>query len=285
MITVNTVRAVKREIKKARADGKTVGFVPTMGYLHEGHLSLMKRAKKENDVVVISIFVNPTQFGPDEDLESYPRNLKKDSEMASSVGADILFAPDAEEMYPDGYATSVEVEGDITRQLCGKSRPGHFKGVTTVVAKFFNIIRPDKAYFGQKDAQQLAVIEKMVRDLNFEVEIIPCPIVREKDGLAISSRNIYLNDSERQDALVLSRSLFEAEEMIKKGEKDAVFIKEMIINNIKAEQSVAIDYVKVVNSMTLLDIDKIEGDFLIALAVKIGKTRLIDNIRGARNDS
>ena len=154
-----------------------------------------------------------------------------------------------------------------------------------MVAKFFNIIRPDKAYFGQKDAQQLAVIEKMVRDLNFEVEIIPCPIVREKDGLAISSRNIYLNDSERQDALVLSRSLFEAEEMIKKGEKDAVFIKEMIINNIKAEQSVAIDYVKVVNSMTLLDIDKIEGDFLIALAVKIGKTRLIDNIRGARNDS
>lgn len=279
MKVCKTVRQIKIEINKAIRAGKSVGFVPTMGYLHDGHLSLIKRARKENDIVVVSIFVNPTQFGEGEDLESYPRDLDRDCRLVEKEGTDFVFAPSAEEMYPHGYMSYVDVEGNITKQLCGKSRVGHFKGVATVVSKLFNIVTPNKAYFGQKDAQQVAVLEQMVRDLNFNIEIVPCPIVREADGLALSSRNTYLSQKERQDALILSKSLIEAEEMIKNGERDAAKIKNFIINNIKTVEYADIDYVEIVNAKTLEDLDQIQGDVLIALAVKIGKPRLIDNIR------
>jgi pantoate--beta-alanine ligase len=278
MIILDKVIEVRKEIKTASKNAKTIGLVPTMGFLHDGHLSLIKRAREENDLVVVSIFVNPTQFGPGEDLESYPRNLERDSSLAESAGADIIFAPSVEEIYPNGYNTYVEVEGEMTKKLCGASRPGHFKGVATVVSKLFNIIAPDRAYFGQKDAQQVAVIEQIVRDLNFDIEIVSCPIVREKDGLAMSSRNIYLNEDERKDAVILSQSLFEAEKMIKNGERDPLKLKEFIIKNINTKPNVEIDYVEIVNSKTLEDVKEIKGDVLIALAVKIGRARLIDNI-------
>ena len=279
MKIIHTIAEVRNEIKKARKDNKSVGFVPTMGYLHEGHASLMRRAKMENDLVIISIFVNPTQFGPGEDLGSYPRDLDRDSALSESAGVDFLFAPQVKEIYPNGYTTYVEVEGEITKQLCGKSRPGHFKGVTSIVAKLFNIVMPDTAYFGQKDAQQVAVIMQMVRDLNFDIEIIPCPIVREEDGLALSSRNTFLNSQERQEATILSRSLFEVKQRIEAGERDASKIRESITSNISTVKSANIDYIDIVNAKILQKVDKIDGDVLIALAVKIGKTRLIDNIR------
>lgn len=279
MKILNTIKDIKVETRKARKNNKSVGFVPTMGFLHEGHLSLVKRAKEENDLVIVSIFVNPTQFGPGEDFESYPRDLERDSKLVESMGADIVFAPETSEMYPDGCSTYVGIEGDITKQLCGASRPGHFTGVTTVVSKLFNIVTPDRAYFGQKDAQQVAVIKKMVRDLHFDTEIVPCPIVREKDGLAMSSRNIYLNEDERRAAIILSKSLSNAEEVIKKGELDASKLSDFIINNINSEPLAEVDYVEIVNAKTLESIRKIKDDVLIALAVKIGKARLIDNIR------
>ncbi|HAS73186.1 MAG TPA: pantoate--beta-alanine ligase [Clostridiales bacterium UBA8960] len=279
MKTVNTVAEARAAIKAQRALGKTIGFVPTMGFLHVGHLSLMEAAKERTDFVVVSIFVNPTQFGPNEDLASYPRDLNRDQKMCESVGVDLIFAPSVEEMYPAGYSTYVDCEGDITAQLCGASRPTHFKGVTSVVAKLFNIVAPDVAFFGQKDAQQVAVIEKMVRDMNFNLEIVPCPIVREADGLAMSSRNTYLNEVERKEALVLSQALNLAKEKIDQGERSTSVLIEMMTEKINQSPVSTIDYVSIVDSSTLAPIETLNDDFLVALAVKIGKTRLIDNFR------
>ena len=278
MKIVETIIQTKEIIKSEKSKGHKIGFVPTMGYLHEGHLSLIRKAKEDNNFVVVSIFVNPTQFGVGEDFETYPRNLQRDAELCEGAGADLIFHPGVMEMYPRGYMTYVEVDG-ITNSLCGKSRPGHFKGVTTVVAKLFNIVSADKAYFGQKDAQQVAVIRKMVQDLNMDTQVIPCPIVRESDGLAMSSRNTYLSPEERNAAQILSKSLFKAEEMIAGGACEAASIRETIMENIKSEPLAAIDYVEIVNALTLEAIDKLQGDILIALAVKFGKTRLIDNLR------
>lgn len=277
MKLVETISELKAIIRSNKSEGKTIGLVPTMGYLHEGHLSLVKRSVQDNDFTVMSIFVNPTQFGPNEDFEKYPRDMERDLRLAESVGADVVFAPCVTEMYPDGYKTYVEVE-DITKVLCGLSRPGHFKGVTTVVNKLFNIVEPDKAYFGQKDAQQVIVIKKMVRDLNMNLEIVTCPIIRESDGLAMSSRNVYLSKEERAAAVILSKSLFEAEELIKKGEKSTRKVIEYIRNRIMSEKLADIDYVEVVSTDGLGKLEEISGSVLIALAVRFGKTRLIDNI-------
>ncbi len=279
MKIIQTISMLREYVKTLRKEGKTLGFVPTMGYLHEGHLSLIRTAKEENDRVVVSIFVNPIQFGVGEDFSTYPRDLERDSELAAKAGADVVFAPSASEMYTEGYSTYVANEGAITKGLCGASRPGHFRGVTTVVAKLFNIVQPDKSYFGQKDAQQVSVIKQMVRDLDFDIHIVVCPIIREKDGLALSSRNTYLSEEERIDALILSRSLFEAEKMIKEGEKDAKKIKEYVISRINSVKNTQIDYVELVSEKDLRNIDKVEGAILLAIAVKVGKTRLIDNIR------
>lgn len=277
MRVVETINDMKAIVRSNKSLGKTIGFAPTMGYLHEGHLSLVKRSGHDNDFTVMSIFVNPTQFGPSEDFEKYPRDMERDLRLAESVGVDIVFAPSVAEMYPESYKTYVEVE-DITNVLCGVSRPGHFKGVTTVVNKLFNIIEPDKAYFGQKDAQQVIVIKKMVRDLNMNLEIITCPIVRETDGLAKSSRNVYLNTEERAAAVVLSKSLFEAEEVIKNGEKSAEKVVDYIRGRIMSEKLADIEYVEVVSADGLDQLKKLEGSILIALAVRFGKTRLIDNL-------
>ncbi len=278
MIIIETIKELKEIIRNNKKQGKNIGFVPTMGYLHEGHLSLIQAARKENDLVVVSIFVNPTQFGVGEDLESYPRDLARDTQLSQSAGADIIFHPAVSEMYPDNYFTYVEVN-EITNRLCGLSRPTHFRGVTTVVNKLFNIVEPDKAYFGQKDAQQVAVIQKMVRDLNMNVEIIPCPIVREADGLAMSSRNTYLSPEQRQAALILSKTLFAAKEKIQQGMQDAVELKNWMLQNINSEPLANIDYVEIVDAFDLNEVKNIQGSILIALAVKFGKTRLIDNIR------
>ncbi|PAB61118.1 pantoate--beta-alanine ligase [Anaeromicrobium sediminis] len=279
MKTISHINDLRAEIKKEKAKGNSIGLVPTMGFLHEGHLSLIRSAKKENDIVVVSIFVNPTQFNKKDDLDSYPRDLNRDSKLVEAEDADILFIPSVEEMYPNGYSTYLEVEGLITKQLCGKSREGHFKGVTTIVSKLFNMVTPHRAYFGQKDAQQVAVIEKMVRDMNMDIEIVPCPIVREADGLALSSRNALLKENERKEAIILSKSLFAAEKMIIDGERLASKIKSFITENIKTVKDAEIDYVEVVNGKTLENIHIVEGDVLIAVAVKMGKPRLIDNIR------
>ncbi len=272
-----TIAELKKKIKEIKNEGKTVGFVPTMGYLHEGHLSLMRQARKENDFVIISIFVNPTQFEPNEDLATYPRDLQRDVELAKSVGVELIFAPEAEEIYPENYKTIVEVI-DLSQSLCGVTRPGHFKGVCTVVTKLFNIVQPDRAYFGQKDAQQVIIIRQMVKDLHIPVEVIAGPIVREADGLAMSSRNKYLKSEERQAALVLFKALTIAREVIQTGERRAELIEQIIIQMIAKEPSVIIDYVSVVSGVTLEKISHLEGQVLIALAVFIGKTRLIDNI-------
>lgn len=274
---VKTIKEVRNIIKQNKLREKTVGLVPTMGYLHEGHLSLIRKAKQDNDFVIVSIFVNPIQFGPNEDFEDYPRDLDRDYKLAIEAGANLIFNPSVEEMYPQEIKTFVEVQ-DLTENLCGLSRPGHFRGVTTVVAKLFNIVQPDKAYFGQKDAQQVSVISKMVQDLNFDLEIVPCPIVRENDGLAMSSRNVYLNAMERKSALLLSQSLFQAQELINKGERNAQNIKDFITATLQKDEKCDIDYVKIVDFDTLKDIEILKGNVLVALAVKIGKTRLIDNI-------
>jgi len=277
MKIVETISRMSTLVKIAKKEGKTIGFVPTMGYLHEGHLSLARAAKKHTDVVVMSIFVNPLQFGPNEDLSKYPRDFKRDEEMARLAGVDILFYPSEKEMYPEGYSTYVEVKG-LSETLCGLSRPGHFKGVATIVAKLFGIVRPDIAYFGQKDAQQVAVIRKMASDLNMAIEIMAMPIVREKDGLAMSSRNSYLSESERKDASVLHQSLFKAESMIRSGEKDSKKLIRTVESMIRQKPSARIDYIAVVNEKDFKDMDTITGNSLVALAVFIGKTRLIDNI-------
>jgi pantoate--beta-alanine ligase len=246
-----------------------------MGYFHQGHLELMKVAKKENDYVVISIFVNPLQFGPKEDFKKYPRDLKKDIKMAEQVGVDLIFAPSDKEMYSKDFSTYVEVTGNLTQVMCGKSRPGHFKGVTTVVLKLFNIVQPDVAYFGKKDYQQFIIVKKMVKDLNFPIKIVPVNTVREKDKLAMSSRNTYLNKEGREKAQVLYQSLKLAEEKIKKGEKNAKIIKEKMEKLIKEKGE--IDYISIAHPETLQELEKIEGKVLVALAVRIDGVRLIDN--------
>ena len=268
------VQAIAKEWKK---EGLTVGVVPTMGYLHDGHRSLIHRSCAENDRTVVSIFVNPIQFGPAEDLATYPRDLEADSALCASEGVDIIFHPEPSDMYADDFCTHVEVD-DITHVLCGKTRPTHFRGVTTVVSKLFNISKADRAYFGEKDAQQLAVIRRMVRDLNIDIEICGCPIVREADGLAKSSRNKYLSPEERQAALVLSRSLNIGHSMLDAGERNAAKVRQAIVDEINTEPMAQIDYVSIVDSITLKDVEgDITAPVLVAMAVKIGSTRLIDN--------
>lgn len=279
MKTFKTISELRDELNLLKREGKTVGLVPTMGYLHEGHLSLMKKARQENDIVVISIFVNPTQFGKGEDYDSYPQDLEKDSRLVEAVGVDFIFAPSVGEMYPDGYSTFVDVEGSMTNQLCGKHRPGHFKGVATVVSKLFHIVGPDRAYFGQKDAQQVSVIEQMVKDMNFPIQIVACPTVREESGLAMSSRNAYLSPKEKEAAGILSASLNMAEKLIGKGERDAEKVKKTMAEWIGTVEEAKIEYVEIVSAKTLQCLETIKEEVLIALAVKFGNTRLIDNIR------
>ncbi|SEF78856.1 pantothenate synthetase [Caloramator fervidus] len=276
MEIIRKVSDMKKKINSIVKEGKTIGFVPTMGYLHDGHKSLIERAREENEVVVVSVFVNPTQFGPNEDYDRYPRDEERDIKVCSEAGCDIMFIPNKDDMYGQDYSTYVEVL-NLTEGLCGASRPGHFRGVATVVTKLFNIVKPTRAYFGQKDAQQLAVIKRMVEDLNMDVEIVPCPIVREKDGLAMSSRNVYLSEDERKQALVLYKSLKLAEDLIKNGERNVEKIKGEMIKLINTAKDSVIDYVEIVDNKNLKPLEKIEGEVLIAIAVKIGKTRLIDN--------
>lgn len=276
MQIVTTIEEVRTQIKAWKKEGCSVGLVPTMGYLHEGHGSLISRARKENDKVVVSIFVNPMQFGPGEDLESYPRDLDKDSAYCETLGADLIFHPEPSEMYTDGFCSYVDMSV-LTEELCGLSRPVHFRGVCTVVNKLFNIVQPDRAYFGQKDAQQLAVIKRMVEDLNMDLEIVGCPIVREADGLAKSSRNTYLSAEERQAALVLSKAVKLGQELAAAGETDAKKIVSGMRALIEKEPLARIDYVKAVDGLTMQQIDTVKAPMLVALAVYIGKTRLIDN--------
>ena len=271
-----SISEVRQIVKEWRKEGLTVGLVPTMGYLHEGHKSLIDKAVKENDRVVVSVFVNPIQFGPTEDLASYPRDLERDAKLCEEAGANLIFHPEKEEMYFNDFSRFVEVQG-VSKGLCGKSRPIHFRGVCTVVTKLFNIVKPDRAYFGQKDAQQLAVVKRMVRDLNMDIEIIGCPIIREEDGLAKSSRNTYLSPEERKAAVILSKSLRLGKEAIEAGERDSKKIIDIITNNINTEKLAKIDYVEIVDPLSIENIDKIENSALVAMAVYIGKTRLIDN--------
>lgn len=260
-----------------RKKGKTIGFVPTMGYLHEGHLSLMRRARRENDYLVISIFVNPTQFGPKEDFRRYPRDFARDKKLAKLCGTDVIFSPGAKDMYPSGYKTSVNVE-DLNNILCGASRPGHFRGVTTVVLKLFNVVQADVAYFGQKDAQQAIIIKRMAEDLNLDVKIKTHPTIREKDGLAISSRNTYLSRKQRKDAIILYSSLQIAVGMIKSGYNSPRKIVAKMRKMIKSKPGVRIDYIKIVEVNGFKEVKRIKGHLLIAMAVFFGKTRLIDNV-------
>ncbi|QAA32570.1 pantoate--beta-alanine ligase [Clostridium manihotivorum] len=276
MKVVSTINQVRDIISQWKKEGLSVGLVPTMGYLHEGHGSLIEAAHKNNDKVVVSVFVNPIQFGPTEDLDKYPRDLERDSKIVEDFGGDLIFTPTPSEMYVEDFASFVEVSS-LTEGLCGAKRPGHFRGVCTVVTKLFNIVTPDKAYFGEKDAQQLAVIKKMVRDLNVPVEIVGCPIIRESDGLAKSSRNVYLSTEERASALILSKSLAKAKEALNNGERSSESLRQLIIDTLSSEPLAKVDYVEIVDSLSLKPVINIEKDILIALAVYIGKTRLIDN--------
>lgn len=277
MFIANKITDLRSIVSDWHKLGLKIGVVPTMGYLHEGHESLIKRAVKENDKVIVTNFVNPMQFGPKEDLSIYPRDFKRDTQICENAGAHIIFAPTVEEMYESNFSSFVDMTG-LTEELCGASRPGHFRGVCTVVTKLFNITKADRAYFGEKDAQQLAVIRHMVRDLNMDIEIIGCPIIREEDGLAKSSRNTYLSKEERSAALVLSQSLSTAKNMLDAGERNAVTICNAIKEKIEAEPLARIDYVSIVDGKTLRSVSLIEHPVLIALAVYIGKTKLIDNI-------
>lgn len=276
MKIVKTIDEVREQVKKWRAEGKTVGLVPTMGYLHEGHASLIDASHRDNDFTVVSDFVNPMQFGPTEDLESYPRDLEHDAALVEAHGGDLLFNPEPDEMYHDGFSSFVDMTV-LTEELCGLSRPVHFRGVCTVVSKLFNIVKPDRAYFGQKDAQQLAVIRHMVDDLNMDIEIIGCPIVREADGLAKSSRNTYLNADERKAALVLSKAVFAGMDMVRSGVTNCGEIISAMKSIIEAEPLAKIDYVKIVDERTMQQIPVLDRPALCAMAVYIGKTRLIDN--------
>ena len=277
MRVVRSVRSIQQLIRKAKSAGKTIGFVPTMGALHDGHRSLLRRCHRENDLVVLSIFVNPKQFGPEEDFGKYPRREQADKKLAKKEKVDIMFVPTAEEMYPEGYLTYIEVER-MTHVLCGKSRPGHFRGVTTVVGKLLNIVIPDVLYLGQKDAQQAAVVTRMARDLNFSVIVKICPTVREADGLAMSSRNEYLTVSQRKEAKVLYRSLREARQNVTAGNHSAMAIISKIRSRITRAGSGRIDYIECVDADTFTPFKRIQGKTMIVLAVWFGKTRLIDNI-------
>jgi pantoate--beta-alanine ligase len=276
MIISGSIKEVREVIGNWKKRGFSVGLVPTMGYLHPGHISLIERARKENDMVVVSIFVNPIQFGPNEDLDTYPRDMTHDREVCEKAGAELIFAPQPSEMYPSENFAFVDIK-ELGDGLCGAKRPGHFRGVCTVVSKLFNIVLPNRAYFGEKDAQQLAIIRRMVKDLNIGTEIVSCPIVREADGLAMSSRNLYLSPEERKAALSISRSLSAAKELMRKGEKDAVKIRETIVAGISAEPLARIDYAEIVDSADLSPVQRIEKPVLAAVAVYFGKTRLIDN--------
>ncbi len=278
MQIIKSIEELRPIIKGWRKEGLRVGLVPTMGYLHDGHKSLIVKAVSENDRVVVSDFVNPTQFGVGEDLASYPRDIERDAAICEAAGADLIFHPEPEEMYFADNCTFVDMD-KLTKGLCGKTRPTHFRGVCTVVSKLFHIVTPDKAYFGQKDAQQLAVIRRMVRDLNFDVQIVGCPIVREADGLAMSSRNTYLSQEERKAALILHKSLMLGKEMAEQGEREATKIKAAIIRKIETEPLARVDYVEIVDPDTLEELERVEGEALMAMAVYIGKTRLIDNHR------
>lgn len=281
MKIVKTIKEVREIVSEWKKQGLSVGLVPTMGYLHEGHQSLIRRSN-ENDRTVVSVFVNPIQFGPNEDFAAYPRNLERDTKKCEEAGADLIFAPEASEMYAKDFSSFVDMTGP-TDELCGLRRPGHFRGVCTVVSKLFNIVTPDRAYFGQKDAQQLAVIRRMVRDLSFGIEIIGCPIVREEDGLAKSSRNTYLSAEERKAAVIISKSLKAGQEIIEKGETDTAKIIESITALIESEPLAKIDYIKAVDADSIEPVDTVSGRVLFAAAVYIGKTRLIDNFIAERN--
>jgi pantoate--beta-alanine ligase len=263
---------------KQKLEGKSIGLVPTMGYLHEGHLALVREARKCCQIVVVSIFVNPIQFNVGQDFEDYPRDIERDSGLLEREQVDAVFAPTIKDMYPPGYNSFVEVQGEITEKLCGASRPGHFRGVTTVVSKLFHICVPDLAFFGQKDAQQALIIEKMVQELNFPLSIVRVPIVREKDGLALSSRNVHLDAEQRQAALILNQVLKEAGSMIAAGEKDVAALKSYITRSIEAVPQARIDYAEIYSADDLADVEKIGGKIIIALAVWFGTTRLIDNL-------
>lgn len=277
MITIlKTIPEVRKTVKEWKMQGLSVGLVPTMGYLHEGHKSLIVQAVKENDRVVVSDFVNPTQFGPTEDLANYPSDLTRDSLLCHEAGASLLFYPSSEEMYASHHCTFINVDG-LTEELCGKSRPTHFRGVCTIVAKLFQIIQPNRAYFGQKDAQQLAIIKRMVRDLNFEIEIIGCPIIREEDGLAKSSRNSYLNPEQRKAARVLSQALALGKHQLIQGEKNTQIVIASMRHFIEKEPFANIDYINIVDSNSMEPLKKIDRPALCAMAVYFGKTRLIDN--------
>lgn len=281
MKVVKTIKEVREIVSEWKKQGLTVGLVPTMGYLHEGHQSLIRRSD-ENDRTVVSVFVNPIQFGPNEDFAAYPRDLERDTKKCEEAGADLIFAPEASEMYAEDFSSFVDMTGP-TDELCGLRRPGHFRGVCTVVSKLFNIVTPDRAYFGQKDAQQLAVIRRMVRDLSFGIEIVGCPIVREEDGLAKSSRNTYLSPNERKAAVIISQSLKAGQEMIENGETDTAKILDSIIAMIESEPLAKIDYIKAVDADSIEPVDTVSGRVLFAAAVYIGKTRLIDNFIAERN--
>ncbi len=276
MKIVKTVDEVRAQVKEWRKEGLSVGLVPTMGYLHEGHQSLIKKSVEQNDRTVVSVFVNPMQFGPTEDLESYPRDLEADARLVESTGGDLIFNPEPEEMYKDGFCSFVNMTG-LPDALCGLTRPVHFKGVCTVVNKLFNIVKPDRAYFGEKDAQQLAIIMRMVKDLNMDIEIVGCPIIREADGLAKSSRNIYLTPEERKAAVILSKAVALGKKMVAEGEKDAKKIVTAMKELINSEPLATIDYVEMVDMDTMKAIDEVKGHVLCAMAVKFGKARLIDN--------
>ena len=276
MKVVHKISEVREIVNTWKREGLSVGLVPTMGYLHEGHQSLIKKAVEQNDRVVVSVFVNPMQFGENEDLASYPRDLEKDTKLCEETGSDLIFNPTPEEMYPEGFCSYVDMNG-LTKELCGKSRPIHFRGVMTVVSKLFNIVTPNKAYFGMKDAQQLLIIKRMVKDLSFGIEIVGCPIVREEDGLAKSSRNTYLNEEERKAALILYKTINLGKKLLEEGERDSAVLLSKMKENINKEPLAKIDYVEAVDIEKVEKVDKIEGTVLVAMAVFIGKTRLIDN--------
>lgn len=277
MKIATTIAEVRAQVAAWKKEGLTVGLVPTMGYLHEGHASLVDEAVRQCDRVVASVFVNPTQFGPNEDLEDYPRDFDRDKALLEEHGCHLVFHPSVEEMYPEGAATYVEIHSDMPKQLCGKTRPIHFRGVCTVVSKLFNIVTPDKAFFGQKDAQQLAILRRMVRDLSYGIQLVGCPIVREADGLAKSSRNTYLNPQERQAALVLSQAVKLGQELVAQGERDAAKLVAAMSAHIAAQPLARIDYVEAVDGVTMEPVETLQGTVLVAMAVYIGKTRLIDN--------
>ena len=273
----HTIKEIRDFVMDARIQGKTIGFVPTMGYFHDGHLELMRRAKKQCNVVIVSIFVNPTQFGPKEDFAKYPRDMERDAQMSREIGVDAIFNPGVAEMYPEGYCTDVTVER-ITEKLCGTARPGHFRGVATVVTKLFNIVAPDRAYFGQKDAQQVLVIKRMAADLDLDLEVITVTTRREADGLAMSSRNIYLDKTQRQAALVLSRGLQAAADAVATGEKNIAALRQLAVHTISSEPLAEIDYVEIFSYPELSEVEHFTDSALLAVAVRIGQTRLIDNI-------